>query len=152
MTVRTSPNILPDLGPDGFFQSVDPFLRTHALLPTCILITLMPRTSIWRTLLFQMGFEKNISKQELIFCHVGPVCCTLRAYLWLQRKQTVGGDIFLRKTATSFFEHNSYIHRSNKITRCIKHEKNGFIFIFAVVLMFVLTLKLHIDVMHFDCW
>lgn len=45
-----------------------------------------------------------------------------------KKKKKVGGDIFLRKTATSFFEHTFHIHRSSKITHtALNMKKNGFL-------------------------
>lgn len=39
-----------------------------------------------------------------------------------------GGNIFFWKTATSFFEHTSHIHRSSKITHAaLNIKKNGFL-------------------------
>lgn len=109
-----------------FFQSTAPSLSTIVER-----LALRFRPACWSLSAVSNGiiFCVCICKHTLIFCHVGPVCRAPSAHLWRLRKQTVGGDIFLRKTATSFFEHTAGIPRSSKITHAALNmkKKNGFL-------------------------
>lgn len=75
-------------------------------------------------------YKKQRSLLRKTFCHVGP-SCTSDAVRWFVAVPRPADSrrrycIFLRKTATSLFEHTSHIHRSNRRknthTHCIKHK------------------------------